>query len=61
MNYFLMKCEILVEIWLKLADGDHNEAKIQKQVFEWYPTGSNMHESQENLSMSGRLSPGGQG
>ena len=43
-----MKREILVEIWLKSANGDRNEAKNQKRVFEWYPKGENTHESQEN-------------
>ena len=43
-----MKCEILVERWLKSANGDHKEAKTQKLVFEWYPKGANTHESQEN-------------
>ena len=39
-NYLkYMKREILVEIWLKLADGDRKEVKNQKRVFEWYPTG----------------------
>ena len=43
-----MKREILVEILLKSADGDHKEAKNQKQVFKWYPKEENMHESQKN-------------
>ena len=30
-----MKREILVEIWLKSADGNHKEVKDQKWVFEW--------------------------
>ena len=48
-NYLkLMKCEILVEIWLKSANGDRKEAKNQKRVFEWYSKVANMHESQEN-------------
>ena len=39
-NYLmLMKREILVEVWLKSADGDHKEVKNQKWVFEWYPNG----------------------
>ena len=45
----LMKREILVEIWLKLANGDRKEVRNQKRVFEcWHPTGGNTHESQEN-------------
>ena len=43
-----MKHEILVEIWLKLANGDRKEAKNQKRVFEWYPKGENMYENWEN-------------
>ena len=43
-----MKREILVEIWLKLANGNRREAENQKRVFEWYPKGGNTHESQEN-------------
>ena len=43
-----MKCGILIETWLKSADGDHKEAKNQKQVFKWYPKEENMHESQKN-------------
>ena len=48
-----MKREILVEIWLKSADDDRKEAKTQKQVFEWYPKGANMHESQESSWAAG--------
>ena len=44
----LLKRVILVEVWLKSANGDHIEAKNQNQVFEWYPKGTNMHESQDN-------------
>ena len=43
-----MKREILVEIWLKSADGKRKEVKNQKRVFEWHPKGANMHESWEN-------------
>ena len=43
-----MKREILVEIWLKSANGARKEARNQEQVFEWYPKGGNAHESQEN-------------
>ena len=43
-----MKREILVEIWLKSANGNCKEARNQKPVFEWYPKGGNTHESQEN-------------
>ena len=47
-NYLkLMKREMLVEIWLKSANGDHKKAKNQKRVFEWYPKGATTHESQE--------------
>ena len=42
-----MKREILVEIWLKSANGDRKEARNQKRVFEWYPKGGKTHESQE--------------
>ena len=49
-NYLkLMKHEILIEIWLKLANNDHKETKNQKRAFEWYPKGANIHESQDNL------------
>ena len=43
-----MKRELLVELWLRLANGDRKEAKNQKWVFEWYSKWANLHESQEN-------------
>ena len=33
----------VVEIWLKLADGDRKEAKNQKRVFEWHSKGAHIH------------------
>ena len=48
-----MKREILVEIWLTSAADDRKEAKNQKRIFEWYPKGANMHESQENSRVVG--------
>ena len=36
-NYLkLMKREILVEKWLRSANGNRKEMKNQKRVFEWY-------------------------
>ena len=48
-----MKHEILIEIWLKSANGDRKETRNQKRVFEWYPKGGNTHESQENTRAAG--------
>ena len=39
---------MLVEIWLKLADGDHKETKNQKRAFEWYVLKRGKHKSQDN-------------
>ena len=49
----LTKREILVEIWLKSADGDRKETKNHKRAFERYPKGANMHKSQENSWAAG--------
>ena len=56
-----MKREILVERWLKSANGDHKEAKNQKRIFEWYVLKRGKRTWESGELMNGRVSLGGQG